>query len=504
MDNAPHPGKQYAAAGIVLTFVAALILAWISYGDIDGRGLYADDFVFGWISQHLGYTDAIIWWRETATAGGRVFLGAITPLIYGYFGEPGLLDSNLTGFHAFLVIVHLINTLLLWLLLRRSGAGDLASGSAMLLFLLHPAKNRAILWPAAAYGYGIGLMCFLAGWLLLQPERRRSRLAFVAGSILWLCAALSIEQFIVIEVGLLCWWALRSRLDRDTSSPAWHHLLLAVSIATVFLFAHFGSGEATTGRLQDYAGKAGHESGIVHQLGEAARITAWRLNTAPVHSPYADSWRSGTDIIRSEPTTFALAVSALILLAGSLAWTTLHRGAAPARVDSNLLIHGMIVFGASLAPFIVLGMGAGPGRTTLIVLVGIAIIVAWTVQTLISSLAHTKTAIRNSAVLLIAACLIPYGWSTLVINQGDQQLFARDWERQRQVLLALEALDLQGGELIIVKGGEPPLYGNSWGFPNAVKWLTHDDSTEGWNPYMRLPAPKPPADKPTVTLDLGP
>jgi len=104
----------------------------------------------------------------------------------------------------------------------------------------------------------------------------------------------------------------------------------------------------------------------------------------------------------------------------------------------------------------------------------------------------------------MTVCLIPYGWSTLVINQGDQQLFARDWERQRQVLLTLEELDLQGGELIIVKGGPKPLFANSWGFPNTVKWLTNDDHTEGWTPYMRLPAPKPPEDRPTATLDLGP
>ena len=38
---------------------AVLLLAWLSYGDVAGRGLYADDFVFGWLAETHTYTEAV-------------------------------------------------------------------------------------------------------------------------------------------------------------------------------------------------------------------------------------------------------------------------------------------------------------------------------------------------------------------------------------------------------------------------------------------------------------
>jgi len=459
---------------------AVLLLAWLSYGDVAGRGLYADDFVFGWLAETHTYTEAIAYWHREVPAGGRLLLAVITPAVYGAFCTPEMLESHFGAFHAFLVAVHLTNTLLLWWLARRYRLGPVASGAAALLFLLHPAKDRAVLWPAAAYGYGIPLLLFLLGWHCLHGTGPRHRGRLVAGYALWAAAALAIEQFVVVAGALLAWWTIagyrRGEGVRDRLAG------LAV-IAGLFLAVHFLLGGATEERLASYeARNAGGQHGVGY-LVAAAKIVVWRLSPLPSHSAHEEAWR-----LAREGAGHPLLLGGLgAAVAGLALWSW----PVPA-VRGNggrALAEGAVVTLAALMPFLLLGMGAGPPRGMLLVMVGLALVAGGVLEGALSW-ARSGAAARAAVAALVAL----FACAATVANAGYQVGYRQVWGMERGVLREVGRHTWQEGDRLVVEGlPKGPLvaqlFEDSWGLYHALRWITHLDDIDGWTP--RMPEARP-------------
>ena len=469
---------------------AVALLSWLSYGDVVGRGLYADDFVFGWLSQSHTYWDAVRYWHEVAPAGDRLFLAILTPFVYGLFCSRSLLESHLGAFHVLLVAIHLANTVLLWLLLRRYRLRPLASGTGALLFLLHPAKNRAVLWPAAAYGYGIPLLLFLLGWhCVIKTERTRPVVAIV-GYGLWIAAALSIEQFVMVEVGLLLVWSLHEavRSRRWTRLHA-AHLTAAVVLCCVFFGAHFGLGDATSKRLATYDARLSHAEptglqGWLSYVVTAGKIVVWRLNPLPSHSAHEEAWSLVREGI-GHPILFA-GLGAVVAGFALALWP-----APPARGEGGWAVaEGAVLAVTALIPFLLLGMGAGPPRGMLLVMVGLALVVGGVVE---EGLACARSGVAARAT--VAAAVVLFAALATVANAGYQAGYRQVWAMERGVLQEVATHAWQEGDRVIVEGlPKGPLFAqlfeDSWGLYHALRWITHLDDIDGWTPRMKEPRPE--------------
>jgi len=459
---------------------ALLLLAWLSYGDVTGRGLYADDFVFGWLAETHTYTEAVAYWHREVPAGGRLLLAVITPVVYGAFCTPELLESHFGAFHAFLVAIHFVNTLLLWWLARRYRLGPVASGVAALLFLLHPAKDRAVLWPAAAYGYGIPLLLFLLGWHCLRETGPRGRGWLVAAYALWAAAALAIEQFVVVMGALLAWWTItgyrRGEGVRDRVAGL-------VVIAGLFLAVHFLLGGATEERLANYeARNAGGQRGAGYFV-DTAKLLVWRLNPLPYHSAHEEAWH-----LAREGAGHPLLLGGLgAAIAGLALWSwpaPASRGA-----GGGALAEGAVVALAALMPFLLLGMGAGPPRGMLLVMVGLALAAGGVAEQALSW-AGSGPAARAT----VAAFVALFGCAATVANAGYQLGYRQVWAMERGLLQEVGNHTWEEGDRVVVEGlPKGPLlaqlFEDSWGLYHALRWITHLDDIDGWTPRMHEARP---------------
>jgi len=454
---------------------AVALLAWVSYGDVAGRGLYADDFVFGWLAETHSYTDAVAYWHREVPAGGRLLLAVITPAVYGAFCSRELLDSHLGAFHAFLVVVHAINAGLVWGLARRYRLGPLASAAAALLFLLHPAKDRTVLWPAAAYGYSIPLILFLGGWMWLLDTGERPRGRLVAGYGLWVAAALAIEQFVVAEGALLAWWTITGYRRGTAIRDRMAGLLV---IAALFVAVHFLLGGATEERLASYeARNVGGQRGVGYLL-EAAKIVVWRLNPLSSHSAHEEAWR-----LAREASGHPYLLAGVGVVVAGLA-LTLWPAPSSRREGGRAAVDGGVVTVAALLPFLLLGMGAGPPRGMLLVMVGLALVAGGMVEGALT-LARGRTPVR----VTIAAAIALFAGVATVANAGYQVGYRQVWGLERGVLQEVAKRTWHEGDRVVVEGLPTgslvaQLFEDSWGLCHALRWITHLDDIDGWTPRM--------------------
>jgi hypothetical protein len=457
---------------------------------VGGRGLYADDFVFGWLAETHTYTEAVAYWHREIPAGGRLLLAVITPAVYGAFCAQELLDSHLGAFHSFLVIVHVINAAFVWRLARHYRLGPLASGAAALLFLLHPSKDRAVLWPAAAYGYGIPLLLFLVGWLCLLDTTERPRRRLFVGYAMWAAAALAIEQFVVAEVALLAWWTI---VGYRRGAGVRHRIAGLAVIAALFLAVHFLFGGTTEERLSSYGARnAGGERGVGY-LVETAKILVWRLLPLPSHSAHEEAWRLARE---GAGHPFILAgLGAAVIGMALWAWPApTNRGK-----GGRAAAAGGVVAVAALLPFLLLGMGAGPPRGMLLVMVGLALVAGGAVEGLLSW-ARSAAAARASAAVIVAL----FACAATVSNAGYQVGYRQVWGLEQNLLREVARHTWHEGDRVVVEGlPKGPfvaqLFEDSWGLYHALRWITHVDDIDGWT--ARMPEARPEsADGRLITL----
>lgn len=138
----------------------------VAYGPALGVGYYSDDF------QWLGRMAPTL---ERPSFLFSVFYRDFNPVLHLSF----LLDYVAGGgspmlFHATSLVVHALNTALLFLLCRRMSLNDLVAGAAALTWGLNVRLSEAVIWPAAR-GHSLATLFVLSALLCLGSESRRQR-----------------------------------------------------------------------------------------------------------------------------------------------------------------------------------------------------------------------------------------------------------------------------------------------------------------------------------------
>jgi hypothetical protein len=164
-------GPRVAAASVLVLLAFAILLAYLP-AVVAGLGFVSDDFM---ILQRLDAADGL--------RGARVFFGQS---YYDYYRPLGFVSfaSDWTmwgrwpaGYHMTSILLHLLNTLLVFLFARRL-LGVEASVVAAAIFGLHAVNQEAVFWAAARFD--LLATAGALGTLLVLGSRLRWRHAAAA------------------------------------------------------------------------------------------------------------------------------------------------------------------------------------------------------------------------------------------------------------------------------------------------------------------------------------
>jgi tetratricopeptide (TPR) repeat protein len=214
---------------ILICLFLALIVVLIYWQVSTFKFVYYDDSAYVTERHHVmaGLTWEGFKWAISATEAG--FWHPVTWLSLMLDRE--LFGYNPGGYHWTNVILHIINTLLLFLFLRKATAAPLRSAFVALLFAVHPLHVESVAWVAQRKDLLCTLFGFAALWAYVKyafsPGLRRYALVTVF-FVLGLMSKPMIVTFPFVML-LLDVWPLR-RLDAgrvacggdDTASAALH------------------------------------------------------------------------------------------------------------------------------------------------------------------------------------------------------------------------------------------------------------------------------------------
>jgi Flp pilus assembly protein TadD len=209
MSDEGSAERRNRAIGIVIGVVLVVAIALVYAPVRQAAFFYLDDDF---------YVTANPFVRDGLTIAGlrRVLFGSYGALWMPITFASHMIDVSLFGLspagpHVVNVVVHAVNALLLFTLLRRTTGVLVPSAIAAALFALHPLRVESVAWIAErkdVLSLFFGLLTLHVWTSYAHEPTRRRFYAVVAGTIL---AIMSKPMLVTLPVLLLCfdWWPLR-------------------------------------------------------------------------------------------------------------------------------------------------------------------------------------------------------------------------------------------------------------------------------------------------------
>jgi hypothetical protein len=218
--------------------LAAIVggVAFVAYAPALWTGFTADDFFILARVKQFGGLD-----RPLAYFGALEFFEYYRPLTFlSHAFDWQIWRTNPAGFHLTNVCLHVVNTLLVFVLGRRLD-GRTTGVIAGLLFALHPASHEAVYWISARFDLLATCLTLAALVLVCGPPR-----GYVPGALVFGFALLAKESALALPVMVLAYDVIIRRLD-------WRHAarrlvpLLLVAAAYSVLRSQVGALDAVGG-----------------------------------------------------------------------------------------------------------------------------------------------------------------------------------------------------------------------------------------------------------------
>ena len=172
------------------------------------------------------------------------YVGSLYPVSYNFFGVLAWLDREPLDprvFHAVSVVLHLLATLLIWLILRlmvNHLQNHWPATIGALLFAVHPVQIEAVAWVSGMNTLLVAVLSFLAIWLYLlalkSDQAARRRMLLIAATLAYVLALWTKPAAVVVPlmVGLLD-WLLTRRPVREIAIPVLIGLVIAIPVVVI-------------------------------------------------------------------------------------------------------------------------------------------------------------------------------------------------------------------------------------------------------------------------------
>jgi hypothetical protein len=224
--------KARAAATIVA--VAAVAVYWGALSS----GFVGDDFM---ILHRLREAGGL-------PGAGRFFRGEF----FEYYRPMGFVlhaaDWSAAGpdpwhFHLTNVLIHALNSVLVFLIARELSPKTIAAPLAGLLFALHASNHEAVVWISARFDLLATAFSLAAIWLTVRWPARTG--ATMAASLLFLCAVLSKESAVALPIAVAGFFVFaRGAATRDA---VWRVLPWLGALVTYGVLRHLAGGVSAVG-----------------------------------------------------------------------------------------------------------------------------------------------------------------------------------------------------------------------------------------------------------------
>ncbi len=131
-------------------------------------------------------------------------LGSYNPLVMLSFAiDHEVSDGKASWYHGVNVFFHVLNTILLFLIVRKLSFGTMAAGFIALLFALHPMHVESVAWVASRKDVLMGFFIFSSWWAYLQFRQANKWIWYFSGLVLFLLALLSKAQAVSFPLILI-------------------------------------------------------------------------------------------------------------------------------------------------------------------------------------------------------------------------------------------------------------------------------------------------------------
>jgi protein O-mannosyl-transferase len=402
--NAAEPYRNWVIA--LLLAVAVLTLYW-RVGDYDFTNCDDPEYVTANPLVQKGLTNEGSRW---AFANGSA--GMWHPLTWlSHMLDCQLFGLNPAAHHRVNVVLHLINAILLFFVLKRMTGAQERSAIVAAIFALHPLRVESVAWVAERKGLLSAFFWILALWAYVRFTERRSWPRYLVVLLLFVLGVMAKPMVVTLPFVLLLldFWPLnRLRLGSaapgssavPTSGAALGRLSERVSVSEAireklpFFAVSFAASLATFWASRAVAGALG-------DLPVSARLS----NAVVSYVRYLGKTLVPVDlaVIYPHPGTWGLAptfASVVLLCAVSLGVLIFLR-------SRSYLVVGWWWFLGTLVPVIGLvqaGSQAMADRFTYLPQIGLLIALVWGVADLTGGFPRRRTVLTAAAGLALVAC----------------------------------------------------------------------------------------------------
>lgn len=338
-----------------------------------------------------------------------------------------LYGMNAGGHHFSSLLLHLINSLLLFFVLKNMTGAPLRSCAVALLFAIHPLHVESVAWVAERKDVLSTFFWLLTTWSYIRFVRTKKRDAYLLAILFFLLALMAKPMAVTLPFALLLldYWPLQRFCKNDSEIHARTTQLLYEKIP--FFFLSIASSSITF-----FAQKHGDAVAGLAEYPLQMRIANALLSYITYLQKTLLPQNLG--ILYPYPNAISAwqAVGAAFVLAGITLLAVRHRERLP------WLAVGWLWYLGTLVPVIGLvqvGVQALADRYTYIPLIGIFIIVSWGSDALIRNWNYKNIALGAAALVIFPA---------LAISARIQISYWRD-----SVTLFEHTLDVTEGNYII-------------------------------------------------------
>ena len=432
----PKPDSSARLIAIAAVLLALTLLIYLPVRSFDFVNYDDPDYVTNNPHVRSGITaDSVAWALTSQDAGNWHPLTWLSHML-----DCRLFDLNGGGHHLTNLALHALNSLLLfWLLWRLTGA-LWRSAWVALLFALHPLHVESVAWVAERKDVLSAAFFFLTILAYIRFVERRTPIRYLA-VLLAFCLGLMAKSMLVtlpFVLLLLDVWPLQR-----SPKTAWRPLLLE----KVPLFVISLAASVLTFLAQRHAGAVtGVDSiPILARLGNACISYLTYL--------FETVWPAGLAAFYPLPVKLpavqAIAAAAAVLALSVLAWRSVR--------SRPYLFVGWFWYLGILVPVIGLvqvGSQAHADRYTYLPLIGIFVVAAWSLASIVERWPRTQAIVTALAIASAAACAattsrqLPY-W------QNTATLFNHALDVNSENFIALDGLGISFAHKVAIGRPSP-------------------------------------------------
>ena len=305
------------------------------------------------------------------------------------------------GHHWTNVIIHIMNSLLLYLIFLRMSAGQVRSVLIALVFAVHPLNVESVAWIAERKNVLSACLGFLTVAAYLDYARKPSRLRYAALFLIFLTGLLAKPMLVTLPVLLLLldFWPLGRVAERADSSGGAVRSFCGLLYEKVPLFI-LSTASLVITLLAAQGG------GALRSLGEMPPISRL-MNVFLAYTLYLKKFFIPTDLAFYYPYPSSFHLGAVIFTAAVFiamtAWVIQERRCRP------YLLVGWSWFVVMLLPVIGIvqvGFQSMADRYAYLPMVGLLIMIAWGVPEILARIYIHRVILLSLTGLVIAAAVI--------------------------------------------------------------------------------------------------